>query len=47
MATGSKTFITANELSEILGVSKGHAYKMIRSMNDELKKLNSIYKEGY
>lgn len=34
-------FITASELAEVMGVSNGHAYKLIREMNAELKK------EGY
>lgn len=38
MATINKTFITAPEMAEIMGVSVGHAYKVIRSMNEELKK---------
>ena len=30
--------ITANELAEMLGVSVGHAYKLIRKLNQELEK---------
>lgn len=41
MNTKNKLFITANELSEMLGVSTGHAYKIIRRLNQELEK------EGY
>lgn len=37
MANENKIFITATEMSEMLGVSVGHAYKMIREMNKELK----------
>lgn len=33
--------ITADDVSKELGISKGHAYKLIREMNEELKK------EGY
>lgn len=33
-----KIFITAKEASVMLGVSIGHAYKIVRQMNDELKK---------
>jgi len=29
-------FITAAEMSEMLGISKPYAYKIIRQMNDEL-----------
>ena len=31
-------YITAAELAEIMGISNGHAYKLIREMNAELKK---------
>ena len=34
-------YITASELAQIMGISDGHAYKLIREMNSELKK------EGY
>lgn len=34
-------YITAHELAEVMGVSDGHAYKLIREMNSKLKK------EGY
>ena len=30
-------FVSAEEVSEILGVSKPYAYKLIKQMNDELK----------
>lgn len=33
-----KTFITAQELSGMLGISIGHAYKIIRQLNAELEK---------
>ena len=33
-----KMFITAEEVATILGVSTGYAYKVIRGLNDELKK---------
>ena len=38
MAENNKIYITANELAEMLGVSVGHAYKLIRKLNQELKK---------
>lgn len=38
MANQNKIFITAPEMAEMLGVSVGHAYKIIRSLNQELKK---------
>ena len=31
-------YITAPELAQVMGVSNGHAYKLIREMNPELKK---------
>ena len=31
-----KSFITAPELAEMLEMSEGHAYKVIRKLNDEL-----------
>lgn len=37
----NKIFYTAAELVEFLGISIGHAYKIIRRMNQELEK------EGY
>lgn len=32
------SYITAPELAQVMGVSNGHAYKLIRAMNSELKK---------
>ena len=34
----NRSYITAPEMAEMLGISIGHAYKIIRSLNDELKK---------
>ena len=31
------TFIKANEIADILGVSKSYAYKVIRTLNEQLK----------
>ena len=31
-------YITAFELAQVMGVANGHAYKLIREMNTELKK---------
>jgi len=36
MKNEDKLFITAHELSEILQVSEGYAYKIIRKLNKEL-----------
>ena len=38
MAENNKIYITANELAEMLGVSVGHVYKLIRKLNQELEK---------
>ena len=38
MAENNKIYITANELAEMLDVSVGHAYKLIRKLNQELEK---------
>lgn len=38
MTNDSKIFITAPEMSQLLGISTGHAYKLIREMNKDLKK---------
>ncbi len=32
-----KAYITAAEMAELLGVSKAHAYKLIREMNQTLR----------
>lgn len=29
--------LTAEDVAEVLGISKGHAYKLIRKLNEELK----------
>jgi len=41
MKKENKLYFTAAELAEMLGVSVGHAYKIIRRLNAELSK------EGY
>lgn len=41
MTNENKMFITATDMADMLGISKGHAYKLIRELNSELKK------EGY
>ena len=38
MTVENKIYITASELAEMLGVSVGHAYKIIRKFNQELEK---------
>lgn len=37
-----RQFITAGEIAEIAGVSKGTGYKIIRELNAELKKMGYI-----
>ena len=37
---------TAVEVAAELGISKGHAYKMIRQMNEELEKAGFIVVAG-
>lgn len=46
MNTREKTYITAPELSESLGISVGQAYKIIRELNAELKKQGYITVAG-
>ena len=38
MTIENKIYITASELAEMLGVSVGHAYNIIRKLNQELEK---------
>lgn len=33
----NNTFLSADEVAEILGVSKSYAYKIVRQLNAELK----------
>ncbi|NMA68659.1 MAG: hypothetical protein GX958_04485 [Desulfitobacterium sp.] len=35
----SKAQLTVDEVRKILGISKSHAYKVIRELNEELKQL--------
>ena len=37
MENTMKMYITADEVAELLEVSRGYAYKVIRGLNDELK----------
>jgi Mn-dependent DtxR family transcriptional regulator len=46
MKKENKIYITATELSEMLGVSPGHAYKIIRRLNKELEKDGYIVISG-
>ncbi len=38
MLVENKIFITAKELAEMLDISVGHSYKIIRQLNEELEK---------
>ena len=46
MSVQNKTYITTTELAEMLGISKGYAYKIIRGLNNELKKDGYIVFSG-
>lgn len=37
MTVLDKMYITADEVSQMLGVSKGYAYRVIRNLNGELE----------
>lgn len=37
-----KVFIKADEVAETLGISKPYAYKLVKTMNDELKEKGFI-----
>ena len=36
--TNQNMYRTASDFAQVMGVSNGHAYKLIREMNTELKK---------
>ncbi len=42
----NKMFITAQEMSELLGISLGHSYKMIRKMNKDLEEAGYLVIAG-
>ena len=46
MENTMKMYITAEEAAEILGVSRGYAYKIIRGLNNELKEKGYITMSG-
>lgn len=39
-------FITANEVADIMGVSRTKAYQIVRAMNSELKQMGYITISG-
>lgn len=41
-----KLYLTAQDLSELLGVSVGHGYKIIRALNNELSEQGFIVIAG-
>ena len=46
MRENEKIYITAREMSELLGISIGHAYKIIHQMNEELTKSGYLVISG-
>ena len=46
MTNENKLYITAAEMAEMLGISNGHAYKIIRELNAELKAAGYIVIAG-
>ncbi len=39
-------YYTANEVMEMLGISRGHAYKIVKQLNDELASKGFIVVAG-
>lgn len=46
MNTNESIYLDAEAVSEILGISKGFSYKLIRQMNNELKSQGYIVVAG-
>lgn len=46
MTTNNKIYLTAAELAEMLGISRGHSYKLIQRMNAELSTKGYIVVAG-
>lgn len=42
----SVEFLTAQEVAEVLKISKGHAYKIVKKLNDELEKQGYLVVAG-
>ena len=40
-------YYTANEVMEMLGISRGHAYKIVKQLNDELASKGFIVVAGF
>ena len=41
-----KVYYTAKEVADILGISKGHSYKLIQKMNQELSRQGYLIVAG-
>lgn len=39
-------YYTASEVKEMLGISRGHAYKIVKKLNDELERQGFIVVAG-
>lgn len=39
-------YFTADEISQMLGISRGHAYKIVKKLNDELANKGYIVISG-
>lgn len=39
-------YFTADEISEMLGISRGHAYKIVKKLNDDLASKGYIVISG-
>lgn len=46
MKETTKIYYSAEDVSEMLGISVGHSYKIIRSLNKELKEKGFIVVSG-
>lgn len=44
--TNNNYMMTADDVAETLGISKGHAYKIVRQLNDELSAKGFIVVAG-
>ncbi|MCB6200819.1 HTH domain-containing protein [Extibacter muris] len=42
----NKTFMSVQEVADELGVSKSYAYKVVKQLNEELKKLGYLTVAG-
>ena len=42
----TKSFMSVQEVADVLGVSKSYAYKIVKQLNEELSKLGYITVSG-